>query len=163
VIFFIYRAYSWRTWVTTILGFLSIYAFLFTYYFWTEQFYYNGLLYLQTIDELQVYSHVLQLAPWWIFTIILGFIFFITYHFIGHSSDKIIKIRTYNNLLIWLFYFTLASYFFISEPISYHLTTMFVPLAILMSPWLLKTKKKLIPELFISILLLITIAFKLLY
>lgn len=159
--YIVYRIFNWRIWLTTIIGIATPFILLFTLFFLADSmdffilFMANQMEYLHMDVASLPYSNLsLQLI-----TALTLLILLLRYFF--YSGDKIIRIRNYSSIIIWLFLFSFVSVFLFNEHATIHLAIMFVPLTILISSTLLTIKRKIIPEILFTILLLILLWLKL--
>lgn len=146
---------SLRKWITTILGFITPYAYLVLYYFWNDKliFFVNTQFEpnFSLIDFSKLTFHWDIFSLFLILTLIL---IFSTYRFIRmQMSFKVIQRKLFS-LFGYYFFITIISLFFASE-INYHHFVLFsVPVALFMAFYFMGLKRKWVAD----VLLLIVFA-----
>ena len=99
--FIIYRLFSWREWVISILGFLLPYLFLGSYYYWNDCF----------IAKINVYKEVFKFINFndfspaiytYIVLAVMGLLLFISlFKLLIIINEKAIRIRKFLSIMIW--------------------------------------------------------------
>ncbi|MCK9611292.1 MAG: hypothetical protein PHR81_00785 [Bacteroidales bacterium] len=144
----IFQIYSWREWVVSILGFITVYLYLFTYYFLTEQIndvvleykiWFENHNLLLSLPKLSVYQYVTSIALT-IFSLLAIF------KIIFSAGQKLIYPRKMTYSILWLYILTFISSFFIAETIVFDFSYVLMPLSIITSYKYQNTKKVLFGE-----------------
>lgn len=150
----IFQNFSLRNFVITIIGVTIPIIFAGFYFFWTDQFspkfdfYLNGFIAIKPADfEMDIYVWVI----WSLFVLlfIAGF---------SEVSRRVmanaIEIRRKFRVLVFFFLTAMLTSFFAGADLKFHLTLALIPLAALLSAYLSQTKKLLVPEIIIALILI---------
>ena len=140
--FIVYRLFKWCEWVILIFGFLTIYIFVFTTYFWFDQL--PGLL--GWLDSGFQHIHLLQLPSsdvlGYIIEVSLILLFGMAFFVSGsHLNEKVISIRKRYWAIIWVFIFSLLSFVFSGERSGFHLLILALPMTCIFAFYLSEIRK----------------------
>jgi hypothetical protein len=146
LIFLIFSLLKWREWVISILGFITTYLFLFSFYFLTDDI----------EDKLNSYrifftETAFQIPHFPISTIIyfsiLGVFFIFSFSSTySHLSERSIFYRKKIIVMLMLIIITVFSLFFSNAYFVFHLCLFFIPFSYFIANYLLQIKKLYISE-----------------
>lgn len=155
--FALYRTYSWREWIISIIGFSIPYIFIVSYLFLTERLsikfteyklYFKSFSVFQNFPKEEVYYYI-----FWAFIALILIISF--YKFIISLNEKVVSIRKHSMVLIWLLLFSII----ISTTSNYNFiingSVIFLPLSIIIAQYFSTNKKMLLKEIFFTILIVL--------
>lgn len=152
------RAFSYREWMIILLGFLSPFFVLFTFYFWHD-------------DAASMFSNIANLhsQKWmagfmfsqieWILLAVIGFITLFSLLILPAALyTSVIQTRKFSLLLVVFIFFTLVSFVLLQQADSAHLLWLSLPLAIILPMHLMQVKRDWIYEVIHLILILLVLA-----
>ncbi len=153
---FIYRIPNWRPWVIPIVGIITPYVFLFTYYFWIDaaesylthyQNYFSEikLLYSSTDGYVRV-----------IMTILVFFMTISITRVLGRINEKKIVIRKKIKIILNLF-FICVIILFVNNDLIIHASVIYIPVSIFMTIYFSELRKAFWPDLIFSLTVLLII------
>lgn len=136
----ILRPFNWREWVICLLGFLSPYLFVITFYFWNDQLHYfwdNKIFYIIT-KSLVHYSSYLYSTMGVIFFLIILSVGKIVTNLAGASQKKIKSIF----LFLWIAFFALLSIQRAPSISVKFFSLLAIPFSVFCAEYFLNIKKK---------------------
>jgi hypothetical protein len=160
IFLFILRVYSWRQWAVNLIGFVSVYLYVFTWYLFTDK----------TVEKLQLYRSVFQSmklvrsAPHFsvyeyiLFAIILFLLLISAVNFFYSVGEKLINIRRISLVLLWLLIISVISTVCYISNLRFDFAYILLPLSAMVAMYFTTIKRSLFAEivlliLFISIVL----------
>jgi len=99
--FIIYRSFSWREWLISIIGFVLPYVFLASYYFWNDCFLSKVHEYRQSLDFIDLHKFSPTIYANIIFAILVLVLFFGIIKLLFIINEKAIRIRKFLSFFIW--------------------------------------------------------------
>ena len=136
-------------------GLLIPYCFVLTGYFW-----FDGVGALVHNSFMNVFSTSFKFEiknNYIIFLAISGLIvFFGIIKVMVNMSENVVRLRKFQNIVIWMFSISLISYVFLDKKSINHLILVFTPISIIVSKYFLNIKKKWVAE-FVSWILIASI------
>ncbi|NVO18736.1 MAG: hypothetical protein HXX13_03500 [Bacteroidetes bacterium] len=126
-----YRVTSWREWIIALLGFLVPFIYLFSWYFWNDEFIKGSNVIINAIDDpgLSIKELTMNEAVWVIAT---GFMLILSMlAFYNVIQDKLISIRRKSLVLINFVIATILMMFMSGSPLVMLVQWVYLPLAIL--------------------------------
>lgn len=157
VSFVIYRQLSWREWLISLIGLFLPYGFLATWYFWNDTLpvrYGEYLVSLKMIDakNLIFNSYFYIQVGFLAILVLLSF-----FRMVGALNEKPIRIRKAYSILIWFFILS-SGIFLLSDNFAFPGYSFFMlPVAAMISAYLLLMKKKMFAEIVLLLLFLFVI------
>jgi hypothetical protein len=151
--FIVYRIFSLREWVISIVGIILPYIFLGLYYFW------NDKLVLRIADYQKFISNIKQISIKFstyqivLYSIIGAILILAFYSLLTRSREKAIKNRKFNSIIFWFLILAVVSIIFSSTYSSFHFGIAFIPASLLISNYLIQCKRNWWAELVFTILL----------
>jgi hypothetical protein len=139
--FVFFRSGKWREWVSSFLGLLTPFLFLFTYYFWFDQF-------ISKIDEYKgmftIHTDLMTLQKP-VYIILASFITLFSLYSLVYGvtnrMEKTIERKRKNLLLNWVIFFVLVSFPFTSSLTGYHIELAFITFSGSLAFYLLQVRK----------------------
>ena len=143
---------KWRELIISILGFVTPYIFLFSYYFLTDTIEKKILPYILFFKDINFYIPHFPISNY-IFLSVIGLFFIITLFSISlHLSEKPIFYRKKVIALIMFLITTILSLFFAKDDFIFHLSLLFIPFSFFFASYMIKIKKLFISEIMYIIL-----------
>lgn len=140
ITYILFRISNWRAWISSALGLLTPFLFLFVYYFW------NDILKIRSVEYLRAFRLSFDInffhnVHFMVFTVMIV-ILLLTGLFSGisHLKEKNIETRRKISSMIWVIPVVLFSLFFAGQYIQYHLMISFITVSTLLSLYLLRLK-----------------------
>ncbi|MCK5838468.1 MAG: hypothetical protein KAG99_01410 [Bacteroidales bacterium] len=159
-LFMIYRIYDIRVWIISVVGLITPFLFIFTYYFWFEQpmvFFEEYVFYFKTIQPFDFENQ----TTYYVFGAVISFLTLISLgKIVGDSPSKVINIRKILGLIIAFVFITLITYVYAGSFSSYHVMISFIPISIMVTYFCMYSKGKILSEIFVTILILLILAGK---
>jgi len=158
----VFRLYYWRAWTIPILGFLSPYLFVMTWYFWFGRFIEEYEIFISRFDfQMPVYSGVApsQILIWGLLAILilLGF-----GKVIKLATEGTVDSRKKSRVLILMFLVAMVSSFFSGQSLTSHIYLELIPVVVYISSYISRLKKIFVVELIFTVLFIAILAFKIL-
>jgi hypothetical protein len=163
--FFVYRIYFWREWIIVILGFITPYILLWTYFFWTDELhivfdaytdFFSGFTFLQFNQGYPVLGIIISIM------ILLLFLFsFVS--LASNLNEKVISVRKRYWSVIWLFIIALLILIFSFEKYGNPKLLLMIPMSVMIAYKLSDIKKLFWFELYAGILTLLILLNNLFY
>ncbi len=155
ICFLVYRTVQWREWISSFIGLVTPYLFLFAIYFLTDQLPVLIEMYSDFFIQLSFSLPVLSSYNWIMIGLaglfsILGF-----WDTVFHMSEKTVELRKKTIILAWLFFWILITLMFSGIFQLYHIGLFAICLASFVSNFYLNLRK---PFLFQLLLWLFIIA-----
>ncbi len=151
--FIIFRSNSWREWTSSLIGLITPYVFLATFYFWFDEFRMMATDYGQFFSLPQSIP-VLPEPGYLILTSILFlFCLFSLASSLSHVSEKTIEGRKKSLLVYWLVVIILISFPFAGSFVNYHPLFLTIITSVLLTTFFLQRKKTFWIELFFMLFL----------
>jgi hypothetical protein len=146
--FIIFRSVKWREWVSSLLGLLTPFLFLVTWYFWNDNLQ-GTITYYSEMFRFDVDLIPLKRPGYATLSILVAlFSLYALYNSIRNRSEKTIE-RTRKNLLLnWLVLFCFAIMPFASSNAFYHPEITFITFSGAVSFYLMQLRKAFWQELF---------------
>jgi hypothetical protein len=142
VSFVLFRSSKWREYAAVLIGFLTPFIFLGTYYFLTDQLTQQVRLYQKMLSSLFFYPIHLKTDDWviGIFTLVLA-VWGLFYLMRGPmEKTSVIRAKTY--LVVWLILVSFPSVAYSTTLVVFHLVMLFPTLTLLLTSAFLGIKKK---------------------
>lgn len=151
----IIRVYSWRQFAVNLIGFITVYIYLFSLFLFSDQLLTKTALYSSVLRSIQPVHIVNQLSIYQYF--LLGFILFLLVisiiNFLFNVSDRLIYIRRVSLVLLWLFITTTIFTIFYTYNIVFDLVFLALPVTILIALYLSATKRSFFGELMLLLII----------
>lgn len=150
--FIIYRQFSWREWLISLIGLVLPYVFLATWFFWNDRFLLKYNEYLNSLKIIDrgnlVFDTIFYIqAGFFIFVLLMAF-----FRMIGALNEKPIRIRKAYSILIW-FVLLGNGVFMFSKNYSFPgYCFLMLPATAMISGYLLLTKKAILAEIILWLL-----------
>ncbi|MBI5218449.1 MAG: hypothetical protein HY958_05915 [Bacteroidia bacterium] len=152
--FLVIKPFSFSEWLISIIGFITPYFFLISYYFLTDKLYY---FYEMIHNNASARNSIL----FWDFSYYLfyGFLLFLalvsTLYFLQGINVKKIVIRRYFTILLLLILFLVTAYILLKSASVELLTMIAMPISYLIAYYLITIRKKWIKEVWVAIFLIL--------
>ncbi|MCD4746426.1 MAG: hypothetical protein K8R58_09010 [Bacteroidales bacterium] len=155
--FIVYRIFSWREWLISLLGLLIPYIFLSVYYFWYDSLdiainnyfsFFNDIQYINLKNGFNIYIYL-------IWAIIIIFLLISFARLLPELYEKNINVRKKFWVLIWFFLISAISLIFSGNYLILHTTIVFIPISAFIAYYLSVLKKTLRAEIFFGLLVII--------
>jgi hypothetical protein len=142
VSFVLFRSSKWRESAAALIGFLTPFIFLATWYFLTDHLKQQVGVYEKMISSLFFYPIHLQTDDWiiGIFTLILAI--WGLYYLVRGPMEKTAEIRAKTYLVAWLILISFPSVAYSTTLVVFHLVMLFPTLTLLLTSAFLGIKKK---------------------
>jgi hypothetical protein len=140
--FVLFRSSRWREYAAALIGFMTPFIFLSTYYFLTEQLTQQIGVYRKMFSSLFFYPIQLQNDDWviGIFTLVLAI--WGLYYLMRGPMEKTAEIRAKTYLVVWLILISFPSVAYSTTLVVFHLVMLFPTLTLLLTSAFLGIKKK---------------------
>jgi len=150
--FLIYRLFDWRAWIISLAGVATPYIFLFVYYFWFDELKGKLLNYQEYFIQWNSinFPHDIFLRIVLILFGGLTIVSLIRYN--STASDKVIRLRGINSILIWLFVLSLFSFFIFGIQKDLQIVFLFVPASVFIANFLYVFKKQFISDIILILM-----------
>ncbi len=152
----IYHIPNWRPWVIPILGLLSPYLFLFTFYFWMDNAYEFLIHYQDYFSQIKMMVSSNDGYEQIIMTILAFFISISFFRVLGQLSNKKIAIRK-KILIILYFFFIGFIILFLNNDLIIHASTIYIPITIFISIYFTDLRRIFWTDLFFTLTVLFII------
>jgi len=151
--FVLLRAFNWREWVISFLGFIIPWLMMLTYYFWFDKLEVFFSLHISSSFSADYFDfgkpdHAVLI---FVFTGLLFFPAFMS--FLNALSSGKIRTNKFFMLFTWFLFFAVVSAFIFPVGAYAHFTFVAIPLAVIFANWFLSLKKAWIAESLFLILL----------
>lgn len=159
ICFLIYRTFTWRQWVSALIGMFTPFLFLAVAYFWIDQLGTLVVEYFRFFSMLSVSFPVMTLQTMILpgFALLLALCGFI--YTLHHLSEKTVEIRKKTLIVIWFFFWVCLTAPFTATHFLSHLVLAAIPLAAFIANCLLGQKKAWRFELLVWIFILLSFTF----
>jgi len=159
----IYHSFTFRTLLITITGVALPWLYAALYFLWTDQLQDSFSWFINSVSNIQPLS--LKFDPYIFIVWILFFILFISgYREISKQiSTNSIEIRRKFKILIFFFVFSLATSFWAGAELKFHLLLTSIPLSAILSVYLSQTKKVILTETLMILILIFIFIGKIIY
>lgn len=151
--FILLRAFNWREWLISFLGFSIPWLMVITYYFWFDRLDYFFTVHIASCFSTSYFDFGKpdNAVLIYVFT---GLLFFpAMMNFVKMMSSGKIKTNKFLLLFMWFLFFAVVSGFIFPVASYTHFTLTAIPLAVIFSNWFLSLKKAWIAESLFIILL----------
>ena len=139
--FIIYRIFSWREWMISIIGLLVPYLFLGTYYFWNDCLFAKISLYKEAFRII----HFTEFSPTGYVYLVMAFfgilLLLSVFRLIFIFNEKVIKIRKSFSFIIWFFIVSFISLYISADFGLFGFTMMCLPVTVLLTLYLSNSGK----------------------
>ncbi|MEI6124784.1 MAG: DUF6427 family protein [Bacteroidota bacterium] len=158
------QIYTWREWVILLIGFCSVYLYLFTYYLYFDNVFVAISTYRHFFQTLSLLPNFQQISLLPLFTkITIALISFLSaisiIKILFIINEKIVYIRKNTLILIWLSVISLITTLFLNSEQLSNFYFLSFPLSILISYYYSSVKKLIFSE-FLFILLIVSLVFQ---
>jgi len=163
--FIVYRIYFWREWTIVVLGFITPYILIGTYFFWINELHLAFSAYEAFFSNFMI----LQSAPGFpiLGTLIMGLIvilfLFSFLSLVSNLNEKVISVRKRYWSVIWLLVISVLILLFSFEKYSTHKFLLWIPVSVFIAYKLSEIKKLFWFELYIGIIILLTLVNNLIF
>ncbi len=159
-LFLIYRIFDIRVWIISVLGVITPFLFLFTYYFWfdkTKVFFEEYVFFFKNIQSFNFENQ----TSYYVFGAVISFLTLISLgKIIGDSPSKVINIRKMLGLIISFAFITLITYLYAGSFSPFHVMISFIPISIMVAYFFMYSRAKIISEIFVTVLIVLILAGK---
>jgi hypothetical protein len=163
--FIIFRIFSFRRWIIVLIGFLTPYLYIITYYYIYDKlnfFIHNKILMNMQIGYYNIFPIKNNITIAILSIIIL--LFLISFlNFIKKISDGVIRIREYKLVAVWFILLSLSTFLILSTDKIMLLYMTILPLTIFMTDYFLSFKKQWFVETLFLLLILSIVYFRIYY
>lgn len=155
--FFIYRLYSWREWVIVLLGFLTPYILLWTYFFWTDDLAKAFQAYQNYFTPKSLFNFAQGISILNYFSAGIVILLFIRAFLIqaAHLQENVISVRKRFWAVILFLVISLASFLFSGSLAALHVVFIQVSLALVIQGMMFKLRRLFFTELTLWVLILL--------
>ena len=153
---FIYRIPNWRPWVISILGILTPYIFLFTYYFWMDKAEIYSVQYYNYFSQIKL---IFSSTDGYVRIIMTMLAYFMAISFLrvmGRINDKKIFIRKKIKIIFNLFFMGVLI-LFLNNDLIIHASIIYIPISIFMAIYFSELRKLLWSDIFFTITVILII------
>ena len=158
--FVIYRIFSWREWIISIIGLIVPYLFIGVYFFWIDEF----MIWAEDFVSLFCAFHLPELkfrVYTWIILACIGLLIFTAFiKLFPNLNKRKIDIRKKVNVLAAFFLLTIATSFYSGNLCVFHLCLVFIPFSALTASYFSSVKRIFIPEIMFAIIIILILAGK---
>lgn len=152
------RAFSYREWIIILLGFVTPFFLLFTFYFWHDDTA-SMLTNIANVHSEQWMTGISFSQIEWILLAVFGFFALMSLLILPSALyASVIQTRKFSLLLVVFMFFTLVSLVLLQQADSAHLLWLSLPLAIILPMHLMQVKRDWIYEVIHLILILLVLA-----
>lgn len=137
---FVFRIANWRPWVIPVIGLLTPYLFLFTYYFWMDNVNEYLLHYMDYFSQIKLLFSSTDGYDQVIMTILAFFIAISFIRVMGRLGDKKIVIRKKVLIMVY-FLFIGFLILFLNDGLIVHASTIYIPFSIFLAIYFTDLKK----------------------
>ncbi|NVO02878.1 MAG: hypothetical protein HXX09_09290 [Bacteroidetes bacterium] len=153
IAFIIYRMFSLREWIISIVGIILPYFFLAIYYFWNDKLLNRIQDYQKLLINLKHFSLKISTYQIVLYSVIGAILLIAFYSLMTRTRDKAIKNRKFNSIIFWFLILGIVSIALSSNYSSFHFGIAFIPASILISNYFVQVKRKWFAEVLFLILL----------
>jgi len=153
LVFLVFSLLKWREWIISLLGFITPYLFLFSYYFLSNTFENKITSYLVFFKKVDFHIPHLSISNFIFLGVLALFFIFSFFSLSSRLSEKSIFYRKKVIVLIMFFIIAFLSLFFAKDFFVFHLCLLFIPFSFLFSKYILQVKKFIISEILYLIIL----------
>jgi hypothetical protein len=150
----IFQNFTLRNFVITIIGVAIPIIFAGFYFFWTDQFFPKFDLYLNGFSTFKPAEFKMDVYVWIIWSLFILLLISGFSEVSRRIMTNAIEIRRKFRVLVFFFLIAMLTALFAGADLKFHLTLALIPLAALLSAYLSQTKKLLVPELIITLILI---------
>jgi hypothetical protein len=153
---FFMRIYSWRPWAVNLIGFISVYLYVFVWYLTVDK----------TIEKFQLYRSVFQSiklvrsAPQFsvyeyiLFALLLFLLLISAVNFFSSVGEKLINIRRISLVLLWLLIVSVISTVCYISNLRFDLAYILLPLSVMVAMYYTNIKRYLFAEIVLLLLII---------
>lgn len=153
---FIYRISSWRPWIVPLLGLLTPYLFLFTYYFWMDEASIYLIAYLDYFSGLKLLFSGNDGYEQVIMTILVFFIAISFIRVMSRLGDK--KIMARKKVQVTFYFFMIGFIIlFLNNGLIIHASTIYIPVSVFLAIYFTDLNKIFWTDLLFSLLVVFII------
>jgi hypothetical protein len=148
--FLVFRAGNWRAWMAAIIGLLTPFIYLSTWYFWQDAFIVKALEYPAFFSHIRLFANPFHTD----FYILCGFLILLAVWgiFLFRSGpEKTVEIRVKTNILLWTLLFTLLSFVYSGSMAIFHPALAMPALAMVITGTLIGLKKARVAEMILLV------------
>jgi hypothetical protein len=155
--FITYRVTGWREWMISFIGFILPFIYLFSWYFWIDQFNEGVLRLVKSIDDPGLnLKGIVTVDFVWLITLIL-IILVASFSMVNLVQDKLISIRKKSFVIVNILFASFPVILLSGSPLVFSHQLLYLPLSLMLTMVLSNSKKTLYLEagtlIFIGILL----------
>jgi hypothetical protein len=153
--FLVYRTFSWREWVISLIGFSIPYILAISYLYLTDELIVKSNEYVNYFKAFPLFQNFPKVAIiYYIFWSFIALMLIITFFkFISSLSEKVVSIRKHSSIIVWLLLFSIV----ISTTLKYDFiingSVIFLPLSVIIAQYFANNKKMLLKEIFLTIII----------
>ena len=144
ICFIVYRSFQWREWVSSIIGLVTPFLFLFVYYFLIDQLPSLIEMYGAYFSQLQFSLQLFQVISL-LYIIMLGliglFAIFGLWDTLTRMSEKTVELRKKTIVVLWMFFWILLTVGFSGSFQLYHIGLFAICLALFTANFYLNLQK----------------------
>jgi hypothetical protein len=152
LVFLNFSLLKWREWVISILGFLTPYIFLFSFYFLTNTITNKSLTYILFFKKIGFQTPHIAISNIFFIAILGLFFIFSIISILSRLNEKSIFYRKNVIVLILFAVIALLSLFFAKDYFVFHLCLLFIPFSFFYASYIMQIKKIIISEILYLIL-----------
>lgn len=153
--FIIYRLFSWREWVISIIGLTLPYLFLGTYYFWMDRLQLKTDEYLDAFGVINFHDFTPSLSAYIIIVLTALLLLISFFRIMGLIGEKAIRIRKLLSIMIWFF---MVSYLSLVISPNYGImgfVMLLVPASVIISVYISNIRKPFRAEIILIIIVIV--------
>ncbi|HOY31462.1 MAG TPA: hypothetical protein PKW80_06255 [Bacteroidales bacterium] len=152
----IFHFFSWREWLISITGLMTVYLYLFTYFLLTDQLMAAINEYRQafTVIDLGGLAGPVSVYQYLTVAIMLALFLVSAVNIYIISSDKVIYVRKIFNIIFWLFLLNTVSMLFLIRDFIYEFSYLLFPVSIMVSCYYVNQRKILLGEIALTLLII---------
>lgn len=157
--FITYRITGWREWMISFIGFLLPFIYLFSWYFWNDNFVQGILTLVKSVDKPGFNLIGLVTADFvWLISLVL-LIFVIAAAMINQVQDKLISIRKKSFILINVLLSGIPAILLSDTPVLFSHQLLYLPLSLMLAMVLSNSKKALYLDVLTMVFLTVLLVF----
>jgi len=150
----IFQNFSLRNFIITIIGVAIPIIFAGFYFFWTDQFFPKFSIFLTGFSAFKPAEFKMDVYVWVIWSL-FALLFFAGFSEVSRRvMANAIEVRRKFRVLVFFFLTAMLTAPFAGADLKFHLMLALIPLAALLSAYLSQTKKLLVPEIIITLILI---------
>ncbi len=153
--FFIYNFLNWREWLISLLGLITPYLFIATYYFWFDKLEIIVNNYINFFCNLKIPSFEYNIYIYIFLSLLAILTLFSMAKIVFMINKLVIKTRKFFVILVCFIIISFISVIFTDNSSIIHLEIFFIPISILISNYVSLAKKTTFNEIIFSLLIIV--------